>query len=225
MIEDMLTKCEHKLRKGRMGWGESAESEARGVSRGEALEIIKSWKGTGAIPFDKADELRARTQTLRDDPTSGISPFNSSFYVVDLDLATRRVVHVEIRGRGKIREVLLAFVGHILREVYGAQLLNDPVDKYRGVVMSENEQIGDAFYVGRRLNLLVIRLGRKHERITVKFERSRVWTIGVEIFCSLRIRHKIVPLLERLYQEYERLRSTKPLDSEAAGRCCCDGGR
>jgi len=209
MLEDMLTRLENKLTKGRMGWGESVESEARGVSRGEALEIIKLWRQSGDLSFDKFNELHARTQTLKDDPTLGISPFNSSFYVVGVDPATRTGIRVEIRGRGKIGEVLLAFANCLLREVYQSELSSSPVNQYRGLIMRQNEQVGDAFYVGSSSNLLVIRLEKWHKRISMKFKRSRVWTIGVEILCSLKVKHELLPALEKLHGEYELLRSTR----------------
>ena len=147
MLEDMLAKLENKLRKDRVGWGESAESEARGVSRGEAWRIIKLWRQTGAVHFDKVDELHARTQTLKEDLTPGVSPFNSPFYVVNLDLATRTGIRVEVRGRGKMGEVLLAFADRLLREVYQSDLSSDPVNQYRGLIRCQNERVGDAFYL------------------------------------------------------------------------------
>lgn len=209
MRKDIILKYKKELRRSKVGWGWSPTSQAKGANRGEALNLIKSIeeaKPKKASP-DKIEELASRVKTLRYRPDFGISPYNSpsGFYVVDVE-DNDRGLQVILRGQGSVKDVLLAFVIHVLRVVYKAELCEHSLNWPKACILFENEKIGDMFYVGNG-DILKIRLKKWHKRLTITFRRVENWTIKIKMFSTNRLdlQDGILPLLQKLKENYERL--------------------
>lgn len=207
MRKDALLRYKKEVESSRVGWGWSAASQAKGANRGEAIELIKSIEvNPDKASYDRIRDLDCRVRTLRYRPAFGISPYNSpsGFYVVDVQDSNQGLQAI-LRGQGKIRDVLLAFVKYVLRVVYEAEFCEHSLSWYKACILFKNEKIGDMFYVGDG-HVLKIRLKKWHKRLTITFRRIENWTIQIRISTNRHdLKDGILPLLQRLKENYERL--------------------
>jgi hypothetical protein len=201
MSEKILLGYKEKLLKIRGGFGKSSESEAKRISKNEALKIINEClENPESVSYEKVKEIRDRMEGLKENLHFDISPFKPSeepgFYVRKIQ-DKGRVVYVELRGLTSKRPVLW-LVQFMLKEAYDVKIKQDPENKYKGVIFRD-EIMGDAFFV--KGGGICIRLKQHKHKIFVRFWNEG-FIVKCRIACPVEMKEKVLPKLRKMEEDY-----------------------
>jgi len=205
MEEDAISFYKKKLIKSKVGWGKNRVSEARGVSKAEALKnCIEIETNPKSMPkslfIEKINDLRIRTLTLNKPLRHGMSPFNPplGFYVRNVQ--DKGCLHVELEGL-KRKDSVLSLAKFIMEEAYRAHFIADPLNRYKGLILKDDKVVGKMFFVGSHNKILKIIFSEFNQRITIRFWNKGL-IIKTSVVCPLSVKQKIMPKLQNMKMEY-----------------------
>ncbi|MEM5867615.1 MAG: hypothetical protein QXG39_06815 [Candidatus Aenigmatarchaeota archaeon] len=202
-LEDSLFKTRTRL-------GKSVSSEARVVSKNEAIKIFLSLKDR--FSSEKLTLLENLVLSFNKTFNPNISPFNPNdgFYVVDFE-KLEKGIKVLLRGQNLYFSTF-CFLEYILREVYDAYVrpANGHFYLFCGSIIVGTGRLYE------KERCIKVKIGEflpygkfeKHEQILVKFWQKNFLITNL-IFCPSYVVERLIPKIKEKKEEYSTLLITR----------------
>ena len=203
----LLAWAKRRLYTSRVGWGKSTASEAKVVSKNEAIKMMFSDDKNQ----NKVAEIISKAIGLNKPDNPTISPFDpkNGFYVVGFERLKKGLI-VYLRGLN-LAFSTFKFVEFLLRSVYDAHV---NCEKKHFKIYCRNTPVGIGYMCGECDKHIKIKMGeftdekfKKHEQILLKFS-AEGRMVKIILFAPSYVLEKIIPKLNEMENDYLKLRIT-----------------